>query len=311
MNTKKFLVFFLTILLAIILAGCGTFEIGIESNAVIEPTPLAATETVSPTPTPTLADPTKTPESSAEAEIESTLAARLGFAVGELPFEVTQLAENHAKGNYSQHYFLAARQDGQWVIVYDGQATPPCSEVDFYDFPIGMVPECLGADNQLVFRSGSVSDLSSSLLSLDCGPGSPGAYPGTVESVACNIQDGLRSRNTSALLGYMVDPFTIGYWQSEGISGAPADMLEQIQGLYNYYDPDYTPRLSFTTDRDLFPDLGGINPEIMFGTQLNVVLLVYSQGWGVNGGESSLLFFTQDPDGTFKWYGMVYGNFSN
>jgi hypothetical protein len=303
MNTKKFLVFSLTI----ILAGCGTFEIGIESNTVIEPTPPAATETVSPTPTPTVGEPTNLPENSAEAEIESAMAEKLGVSIGEVPITITQITEDHAKGEVSNGYFLAANQDGQWMIVYDGQATPPCQEVDLYAFPIGMVPECLGADNQLVFRSGSVSDPTSSLLSLDCGFGSPGASPGTVESVACNIQDGLRSRNTSALLGSMDDPFIIGYWLSEGVMGAPEDMMQTIQGLYNYNDPNSVPRLTFTTDRDLFPALDGQPLEGRFGPDVNIVEVTYSQGWG-GGDQEALIFISQDSAGNFKWHGMLIGD---
>ena len=36
--------------------------------------------------------------------------------------------------------------------------------------------------------------------------------PGSAEYVACNIQDSLLSRNTAALIGFMADPFNLGYW---------------------------------------------------------------------------------------------------
>jgi len=34
-------------------------------------------------------------------------------------------------------YFLAAKEAGAWVIVYDGQATPSCAEIAFdgYGYP--------------------------------------------------------------------------------------------------------------------------------------------------------------------------------
>jgi hypothetical protein len=207
----------------------------------------------------------------------------------------------------SNGYFLAVKLDGQWVAVYDGQANPYCREVDLYAFPSGMVPECLSDSNQLIVRSGSVNPPTSSLQSLECGVGSPGANIGTVEFVACNVQDGLRSRNTSALLGYMEDPFIIGYWLSEGVIESPEIQIQTIQGLYNFNDPDYTPRLTFTTDRDLFPELDGRPLEGRFGPDVNVVEVIYSQGWGPEGDQEALIFISQDSAGNFKWHGMLTG----
>lgn len=148
------------------------------------------------------------------------------------------------------------------------------------------------------------------LQSLECGAGSPGATQGTVEAIACNIQDGLRSRNISALLGYMSDPFIIGYWQSEGVEYAPTEFLDYLPQLYNFNDPGYTPRLSFTTDRNQFPDLQGMPVEGVFGPDLNVVEVIYSQGWGTDGESSALIYLTQDSAGDYKWHSMLYGNFS-
>jgi hypothetical protein len=297
----------------VILTGCGTFEIGIESNTNADPAvhtvevPLP-TSTLPPTEEPAaLPEPTARPEQSDLAEIEAALAQKLGTSIGEIPVAVTQIMDDHALGNVDNGYFLAAKQEGNWVIVYDGQAAPPCREVDFYDFPQGMVPECLGADNQLIVRSGSVDSLTSSLLSLECLPGNPGANPGTLEYVGCNIQDGLRSRNTSALLGYMDNPFIIGYWLSEGVMGPPEEMMQTIQGLYNYRDENYVPRLTFTTDRALFPELDGRSVEGNFGPDVNVVEVIYSQGWG-EGDSEALIYISQDPAGNFKWHSMLIGD---
>lgn len=320
MNVKKFLILSFAIIPASFLAGCGTFEIGIEPQVVIEPdpnaeetpletaAPLPTVETPLATPSPAPTElPTVEPLNNDEAAILATLAERFGTSPGELPVTITQMTENHALGSIENGYFLAAKQNGQWLIVYDGQATPPCREVDFYQFPPGMVPECLGADNQLIVRSGSVDSMTSSLLSLDCGPGSPGANPGTAMYVACNVQDGLRSRNTSALLGYMVDPFIIGYWLSEGVMGSPEEMMDTIHYLYNFHDENYVPRLTFTTDRALFPELDGRPLEGRFGPEVNVVEVIFSQGWG-EGDQEALIFISQDSAGNFKWHGLLTGD---
>jgi hypothetical protein len=399
MNATKMKIIYLAIMSAFFLAGCGTFEIGIESNTMPETNIQIVEEPVdTPSISPT-AEPPEQPLQSEEAAIEAALAEKLGYSIGEVPFAVTQMTENHAVGNVSNGYFLAARQDGQWVIVYDGQANPPCRDIDFtgftsamvpeclnengqlivrlggeyvrvgdalaeyfgeqpgesnysiiydtgshvlghakqgiflaakvgekwliafagngtpycaqvdlHNFPADMVPECVDADSNLVYRTESVNPPpATDQQTLDCGPGSPGAIQGTVEYVSCNIQDGLLSRNTSALLGYMEDPFIIGYWLSEGVSESPEIQIRTIQGLYNFRDPDYTPRLTFTTNRDQFPELDGRPLEGGFGPDVNVVEVIYSQGWG-EGDQEALIFISQDSAGNFKWHGMLTGD---
>jgi hypothetical protein len=305
-NNKKILS--LVIILIIFLVGCGTFEIGIESNTLPEAIPptieIPVDTATMPQPT---EEPTAPPEQSDETAILAALADKLDIQMEDVPFAITENTGRHVKGNVSNGYFLAAKQDGMWVIIYDGQANPPCLDIDLNEFPLEMVPECLDDNNNLVIRSLDVASTEIDLLSLDCGLGSPGASPGTVESIACNIQDGLRSRNTSALLGYMVDPFIIGYWLSEGVMGSPEEMMRTIQGLYNYNDPNYVPRLSFTTNRDQFPELDGRPLEGRFGPDVNVVEVIYSQGWG-EGDQEALIFISQDSDGDFKWHGMLTGD---
>ena len=104
----------------------------------------------------------------------------------------------------------------------------------------------------------------------------------------------------------MGTPFTLGYWASEGISDTPRAIIEQIKGLYNYDAPDYTPRLTFTTDREQFPPLEGTPPERMFGPDVNVVLVLYSEGWGPQGEGAALFMIAEDESGRYYLPGMVY-----
>lgn len=81
------------------------------------------------------------------------LAAHFDVSPDEIEFVIAEQTEEHATGGLPGGYFLAAREAGAWVIVYDGQATPTCEEIAPYDFPIAMVPECLDAENNLVVRT--------------------------------------------------------------------------------------------------------------------------------------------------------------
>lgn len=308
------------------LTACGTFEIGIENNVNLETQVPTQLETPLETQVATQAAPTSenvdivspvetpTPVPSDEQQIAAALAEKFGQSADQLGITVNTISGDHATGGISNGYFLAAREEGSWVIVYDGQATPPCVDIEQYRFPVEMVPECLDAGSQLVVRGDGGGDAYSqaidNLQSLECDPGSPGATPGTVEAIACNIQDGLRSRNISALLGYMSDPFIIGYWLSEGVQYTPTEFLDFLPQLYNFNDPDYTPRLTFTTDRSQFPDLQGRPVESVLGPDVNVVEVIYSQGWGADGESSALIYLIQDPAGDYKWHSMLIGIFS-
>lgn len=198
---------------------------------------------------------TLTPTPGDEQLIEAALAEKLSQPLDQLAISVSSIIGEHATGSVGNGYFLAAKRGDSWLIVYDSQANSPCSDVELFQFPEDMDPECLDAGSNLVNRAGNANEPTSNLQSLDCGPGSQGANPGSAESVACSIQDGLRSRNISALLGYMADPFTIGHWLSESVQNTPQDFVILLPQLYNFNDPDYTPRLTFTTDRSQFPDM--------------------------------------------------------
>jgi hypothetical protein len=240
-------------------------------------------------------------------DIGDALALHLNVPVEEVQYTIMQDAGEHIMGYVPGGYFLAAKINNGWQIVFSGNGTPYCSMVDVHNFPGYIVPECVDANGNLVYRQDSESEFPD-LESLDCGPGSPGSVQGSVESVACNIQDALRSRNISALLGFLEDPFLIGYWLSEGVFYSPEDFLTLLPQLYNFNDPDYTPRLTFTMDRSQFPELDGRPEEDRFGPDVNVVEVIFSRGWGPEGDQEVLIFLSQDSDGEYKWYSMLTGD---
>lgn len=134
---------------------------------------------------------------------------------------------------------------------------------------------------------------------LDC----MGTEEGTLQWVACNIRDGIVSRNLSALISWMEDPFALGYWQSEWTEVTPeyvTNMLQQYMLPTNGSLP-----ITFTVDQEQFPPLFGMDPERMLAPEIDLAMVIYSEGWGEDGNGAALLFITQDEAGEFYWYGMI------
>lgn len=184
MNTRQSLqrMFDLT-LVVLLLAGCGrapaspTME-STPSPPTVTPAEALATQPIEDTnreetyqPTPAMVATTEiqpteqlvqnaSPEETDQLDddalaLRRALAARFGVSPDEIAFVITEQTEEHATGGVPGGYFLAAREEGTWVIVYDGQATPSCTEIAPYNFPVDMVPECLDGENNLVVRTTS------------------------------------------------------------------------------------------------------------------------------------------------------------
>ncbi len=107
-----------------------------------------------------------------------------------------------------------------------------------------------------------------------------------------------------ALASLMSDPFTIGYWGSESGWASPMDMVNELS---RNRLPTDTSGLTFTTDRNLFPSLQGMPPERMFGPDVDVALIIYSEGWGSDGQGAALLYIVQSGV-EYSWDSMVYSN---
>jgi len=103
--------------------------------------------------------PTSSPLVADETAIKAALAQKLGVDASTLGFSVSQKTDKVAKGNVKEKtsevgggYWLAAKVDSGWIIVYDGQATPTCAQIAPYNFPTDMVPECLDNSSDVVAR---------------------------------------------------------------------------------------------------------------------------------------------------------------
>lgn len=142
------------IIFIILLSACGTIEVGIEREADKQNTHVAPTASPTATlePTEEVIIPTPSPFNEDELFIRGALAERLGVEPEDLQFDISINIGSHAVGTVSNDYFLAAKDLGSWVILYVGQGTPYCTDVDPYQVPIEMVPECLRS-NELVVRT--------------------------------------------------------------------------------------------------------------------------------------------------------------
>ncbi|MBN2095985.1 hypothetical protein JW752_01140 [Candidatus Peregrinibacteria bacterium] len=51
--------------------------------------------------------------------------------------------------------WFAANTDDGWVIAWDGNGTIGCAEIEPYDFPLEMIPECWDDENQVMVDRGA------------------------------------------------------------------------------------------------------------------------------------------------------------
>lgn len=76
------------------------------------------------------------------------LATKHSRDAAEANLTVEEDTGTHAKGlvifdgDIGGGWWLAAKADDKWVLVADGNGTVMCSDIDPYNFPTTMVPEC-------------------------------------------------------------------------------------------------------------------------------------------------------------------------
>ena len=102
---------------------------------------------------------TPTPNLISEIQaIKEAVYKKTGLTSGNADVTVDKYTSTHAKGGVKEKeavggaYFIAAKLNDKWICVYDGQSQPTCEQIEPYDFPIELVPECLDSSNQVVER---------------------------------------------------------------------------------------------------------------------------------------------------------------
>jgi len=87
---------------------------------------------------------------STEEAVKKLLAEKYNKKMAEVTINISQETENHVKGGVvfqpggpeNSGMFLAAKENGSWKLVHDGQGAIPCSAIEPYTFPVDTVIEC-------------------------------------------------------------------------------------------------------------------------------------------------------------------------
>lgn len=131
---KKFV--FAILLSVFVLAGCGTPVVEEETPVDDESTPVVE-ENV-----PAALD--------VETAKDALQDKHPDWDVSEMTVVVEESDENFATGGVGDGpgggMFFAANTDDGWVIAWDGNGMISCADIEPYDFPTDMIPECYDYD---------------------------------------------------------------------------------------------------------------------------------------------------------------------
>lgn len=152
-----FLVFIIVIGLLALAFFFGLKYRQIPDEVVPTPTPeVTNIPTLQPTPTPE--EMTPTPNVDESELIKEAIFKKTGLDATKAEVTINKNTDQYATGNIKEFeavggaYWLAAKTDEGWVGVYDGQAQPTCEQIEVYNFPKDMVPECLDENGEVVER---------------------------------------------------------------------------------------------------------------------------------------------------------------
>ncbi len=123
----------------------------------------------------------------------------------------------------------------------------------------------------------------------------------TVETFTRQLAAAFQSKNYDALRQMMGDPFTIGYWRSEGTTPTRDEALAQIK---KWVEPANEIVIDVAGKTDQTKLLDGTNPLHMWGPNVSVAHSVYVTGLADK--SEALLIIAKRADGSLYWYGMLY-----
>ncbi len=162
---EAFLQIFLVVTAVVLLlvAGAGLFWL-YQNKVAIKPeevsTTATPTEIETPSPTSIPFTPTEAEEEVSDLEqISQALADRHSKPVEDANVTIQDNDGEYAKGGVvfegeiGGGWWLAAKVDGEWIIVADGNGSVLCADIEGYDFPTSMVPECWDeATSTIIYR---------------------------------------------------------------------------------------------------------------------------------------------------------------
>jgi hypothetical protein len=182
-------------------------------------------------------------------------------------------------------------------ITFDSQAEVPLPAHTPAPPPLGLAAPCIPDYSQEVIPTVEIP-----VENTTCGLDSYQSLDFLTEAVQAGLQD----RNTGGLRwDYLIhDPFVVAYWGGTSESMTP-DLVATLLAN-SLYDAAQPGGMTFTSDRAAFPTLNGNPPEDLISPEVNIVQVVYSQGWGLDGLGAAFLYFAQDECSGFYWYGLVF-----
>ena len=137
-------------------------------------------------------------------------------------------------------------------------------------------------------------------------PPATDAPPATLDAFIIQLQAALSARDFPTMQTLMSDPFTVGFWLSEGVQYTPA---EAVAAFENDFLPAGATLVWADPNMDLAPLLQGQPPATFLGPDKLVVATLLSYGWGQDAAAEAIQFIIQQPDGTYRWDTMLYSGF--
>lgn len=148
----------------LIVVGAGGFYVGNKYRLVPTSTPLTPVMSTTPagssqmspqaTTSPT-AKPTVDESETIKAAVMAALVAEHGSGAQSLTIIVSKIIGAYAQGGASESgggaMWLAAKVNGQWKLVWDGNGTISCTSLAPYpEYPVSLAPECWNEQSQTI-----------------------------------------------------------------------------------------------------------------------------------------------------------------
>jgi hypothetical protein len=123
------------------------------------------------------------------------------------------------------------------------------------------------------------------------------------DAFSSQLRQAVESGDSDAMRGLMDDSlFVIAFWPGNSLPPLPGDdAIGQLRSLHMTGGPIRFPE----PDAPLSEMLGGQDPVHIFQSDVPVVDVLFSQGWGPEGLGEAMLFVAQRPDGSHWWYSII------
>ena len=117
------------------------------------------------------------------------------------------------------------------------------------------------------------------------------------------LREAVEASDFESMRGLMDDNlFVIAFWPGNSLPPLPADdAIGQLRSLHMTGGPIRFPE----PDAPLAEMLNGQDPLHIFQSDVQVVDVLFSQGWGPESLGEAMLFVAQRPDGSYWWYSII------